>query len=128
MKMAIANAGMRPMDIECINAWGPGHRVIDRAEARAIGQLFGQNAKEIAAVSIKGAIGNPLGAAGAIQTACAALSQRHGIIPPTVNWERSDPACPLNLANVARMATHGTTVVNSHGLSGTNACLVVKRT
>lgn len=128
MQIALANAAIHPREVDCVNAWGPGHRVIDQAEARAVARLFGEHAREIATVSIKGAIGNPLGAAGAIQTACAALALQHGVIPPTVNWEHPDPACPLNLSSRARITAHRTTVVNSHGLSGTNACLVVKRT
>jgi 3-oxoacyl-(acyl-carrier-protein) synthase len=68
-----------------------------------------------------------LGAGGAIQAGCAALGLKHSIIPPTVNWEYPDPGCPLNLSGQARHVAHNTTIVNSHGLSGTNACLVLNR-
>jgi len=77
--------------------------------------------------SIKGAIGNPLGAAGAIQTGCAALGLAHGIIPPTVNWVHPDPSCRLNLRASTRYVAHETILINAHGLSGTNSCLVLAK-
>jgi 3-oxoacyl-[acyl-carrier-protein] synthase II len=127
MRLAVANAGLNLAEVDCINAWGPGHKIIDQAEARALGRVFGPALAGIPAVSLKGAIGNPLGAGGAIQTGCAALGLVHGIIPPTVNWQYPDPGCPLNLSAQPRHVAHTTTIVNAHGLSGTNACLVLKR-
>ncbi|HEY5078434.1 MAG TPA: beta-ketoacyl synthase N-terminal-like domain-containing protein, partial [Opitutaceae bacterium] len=67
MKMALANAQRSPSTVDLINAWGPGHREIDAIEAECLCQFFGERLKEIPAVSLKGAIGNPLGAAGSIQ-------------------------------------------------------------
>jgi 3-oxoacyl-(acyl-carrier-protein) synthase len=127
IRHAIANSGLSCGEIECINAWGPGHKIIDAAEAMALGAVFGDGLRSIPAVSLKGAIGNPLGAAGAIQAGCAALSLRDGIVPPTVNWEFPDPTCQLNLSSRARFIPHRATLVNSHGLSGTNSCLVLTR-
>lgn len=127
IRLALANAGLHADEIECINAWGPGHKVIDAAEALALASVFGPALAEIPAVSIKGAVGNPLGAGGAIQTGCAALGLRQGIVAPTVNWQFPDPACPLNLSAGCRSVQHRTTLVNAHGLSGTNACLVLTR-
>lgn len=125
IKLALANAGRRLNEIECINAWGPGHKVVDRAEAQVLQTTFGDLLANIPAVSIKGAIGNPLGAAGAIQVGAAALGLADEMIPPTVNWQFADPDCPLNLSAKARAVSHRVTLVNSHGLSGTNACLVL---
>jgi 3-oxoacyl-[acyl-carrier-protein] synthase II len=88
--------------------------------------MFGPRLGEIAAVSLKGAIGNPLGAAGAIQTASLALTFRTGIVPPTVNWQTPDPDCPLNLSNQARHLRPRIGIVNAHGLSGSNATLVME--
>lgn len=127
IRLAIANAGCRPDEIECVNAWGPGHKIIDLAEARALTRVFGTNLGSIPSVSLKGAIGNPLGAAGAIQVGASVLGLKRGTIPPTVNWEFPDPACALNLSGHPRLIAHGTTLVNAHGLSGTNSCLVLKR-
>lgn len=127
IELALANAGMHATEIDTINAWGPGHRIIDAAEAGALRQIFNRRLADIPTFSIKGAIGSPLGAGGAIQVAATALGLQSGAIPPTVNWQYPDPECPLNLNSKARHIGHGTALINSHGLSGTNACLVLKR-
>lgn len=127
VRLATGNAGLRPCDIEAVSAWGPGHRVLDAAEAAMMREYFGDALGEVPVSSIKGAIGNPFAAAGAIQVGCAALGLKHGFIPPTVNWQHPDPACPLNLSARPRYISHRNTLINSHGLSGSNACLVLKR-
>jgi 3-oxoacyl-(acyl-carrier-protein) synthase len=125
VRLATGNAGLRPRDIEAVSAWGPGHRVLDAAEATMMQAYFGEALGEIPVSSLKGAIGNPFAAAGAIQAGCAALGLRHGFIPPTVNWQHPDPACPLNLSAKSRYVCHGNILVNAHGLSGSNSCLVL---
>ncbi|RFC47483.1 MAG: 3-oxoacyl-[acyl-carrier-protein] synthase II [Verrucomicrobia bacterium] len=127
MRLALGNTGLRPRDIECISAWGPGHKTLDAAEARVLQDYFGSELAAIPAVSLKGAIGNPLGAAGAIQVGCAALGLSRSAIPPTVNWEHPDPSCPLNLSGKTRYIAHRNTLINAHGLSGANACLVLNQ-
>ncbi|HMD61058.1 MAG TPA: beta-ketoacyl synthase N-terminal-like domain-containing protein [Opitutaceae bacterium] len=127
MRMALANAKCRKDSIDLINAWGPGHREIDAAEAACLRAFFGERLMEIPAVSLKGAIGNPLAAAGSIQVASAALSLQTGRIPPTVNWETPDPECPLNLSTEARDVGCTVALVNAHGLCGTNASMVLSR-
>ncbi|HVT73544.1 MAG TPA: beta-ketoacyl synthase N-terminal-like domain-containing protein [Lacunisphaera sp.] len=124
---AMANACRRQEEVDYVNAWGPGHRVIDASEAFALKCQFGKRLDEIAVTSIKGAIGTPLGASGAVQVASVALSMRAGLIPPTVNWEHPDPNCPLNLSPRSRRLSPKVAIVNAHGLSGTNSCLVVER-
>jgi 3-oxoacyl-(acyl-carrier-protein) synthase len=127
MKMALANAQCRSAAVDLINAWGPGHTEIDAVEADCLGRLFGDRLKSIPAVSLKGAIGNPLAAAGSIQVASAALSLQTGRIPPTVNWKTPDPDCPLNLASSARDVGCTVALVNAHGLCGTNASMILFR-
>jgi len=127
MKMALANAKVRARSINLLNAWGPGHREIDAAEARCLRDFFGRDLEAIPAVSLKGAIGNPLAAAGSIQVASAALSLHTGRVPPTVNWETPDPECPLNLSTRARDVGCAWALVNAHGLCGTNASMVLSR-
>jgi 3-oxoacyl-(acyl-carrier-protein) synthase len=127
MKMALANSGCRAASVDLINAWGPGHSEIDAVEANCLRTFFGERLEKIPAVSLKGAIGNPLGAAGSIQVASTALSLKTGRIPPTVNWETPDPDCPLNLSANARDIGCSVAVVNAHGLCGTNASMVLLR-
>lgn len=125
--LCLANARVRPDEIDMISAWGPGHREIDAIEATALRQVFGGEIDRIAAVSIKGAIGNPFAAAGAIQAGCAALGLRDSFLPPTVNWAHPDPACRLNLSARPRFTPYAKALINSHGLSGTNSSLVLHR-
>jgi len=127
MRMALANAQLHASAIDFINAWGPGHVEIDASEAECLMRLFGPRLSLIPAVSIKGAIGNPLAAAGAIQVASTVLSLVTGVIPPTVNWETPDPECPLNLSRTAREVGCSCALINSHGLCGTNASMVLTR-
>lgn len=125
--LAIRNAGLSPDALDHLSCWGPGHAVIDRAESEAVHEVFGRNVERMAAYSIKGAIGNPLGAAGAIQVGCAALGLRKGFVPPTVNWRFPDPDCALNLSAEPRFVRTERALVNAHGLSGTNSVLVLER-
>lgn len=127
IEQCLANARTRICEVEHISAWGPGHREIDAAEAGVLREVFGTNLDAIAVTSIKGAIGNPFAAAGAIQAGTAALGIRDSFIPPTVNWRDPDPACRLNLSASPRFVPLQLALVNSHGLSGTNSALLLQR-
>jgi 3-oxoacyl-(acyl-carrier-protein) synthase len=122
---ALANGRMRASEVDMISAWGPGHREIDAAEARVLREVFGDRLDEIPTASIKGAIGNAFGAAGAIQVGCAALGLRHSFIPPTVNWLYPDPSCRLSLSARPRYLRARVALIDSHGLSGTNAAMLL---
>lgn len=127
MGLCLANARVRPSEIDLISAWGPGHRLIDAVEAAMLHKLFRSQLEDIPVVSIKGAIGNPFAAAGAIQVGCAALGMRESFIPPTVNWTHPDPNCALNLSSYPRYIPTTNVMINAHGLSGTNSCLLMQR-
>jgi 3-oxoacyl-[acyl-carrier-protein] synthase II len=126
-RIALANAQRRADEVEYICAWGPGHRIIDTSESTAMRRIFGDLLPEIAVTSLKGAIGTALAAAGAIQVASTALSMRLGQVPPTVNWDTPDPHCPLNLSAQTRYLTPKVAIVNAHGLSGSNAVVVLEK-
>ncbi len=126
-KMAIYNARLIPEKIDHLSCWGPGHRTIDKAEAEAVQDIFGSQTSELSAYSIKGAIGNPLGAAGAIQVACVSIAMTRGFLPPTVNWEYPDPVCALNLSKEVRRVSTNVALINSHGLNGTNSAMVLQK-
>lgn len=127
VKLAIANSNLTAASIDHISAWGPGHRQVDAAEAEILHEIFGSRLASIAAYSIKGAIGNPFAAAGAIQVAAAALGLRFGALPPTVNWNRRDPSCSLCLTNKVRWIDSEHAMINAHGVSGTNSCLILRK-
>lgn len=126
-RIALANASRRAEEVDYVCAWGPGHRAIDANESTALFQIFGQRLANIPVTSIKGAIGTALAAAGAIEVLSTALSMRHGQIPPTVNWENPDPQCPLNLNAQTRYLSPNVAMVNAHGLSGSNAVVVMEK-
>jgi 3-oxoacyl-(acyl-carrier-protein) synthase len=127
IELCLGNAKFRAEQIDMISCWGPGHREIDSMEARILTQIFGDRISQIPAVSIKGAIGNPFAAAGAIQVGCASLGLRHGFVPPTVNWKRPDPDCMLNLSGNARFIDFRRVLVTAHGVSGTNSGLILSK-
>ncbi len=112
--------------VDYISAWGPGDPVFDHCETRAIKKVFGQRAYQIAVSSIKGTIGNSLGAAGALQAVALAISYRHRMIPPTCNWEHSDIFCDLDyVRDVPRRAHVRHALINAHGIGGGNSSLLV---
>ncbi len=125
ISLALGDARVRPGDVESISAWGPGHKLVDAAEVRALQNVFGDLLPTVPAYSIKGSIGSPLSAAPSMQVAAAALAHRFGTLPPTVNWEFPDPECNLNLSSKSRSIAHRITLLNAHGLSGVNASLVL---
>ncbi len=126
-RLALADARLKSDEIDSINAWGPGHRRIDAGEGMAMSRVFGRHLAETPTLSIKGALGSALGAAPAIQVGVAALAQRTGVLPPTVNWLYPDPSCPFNLSNRARYIDHQYTLINAHGVGSVNSCMVLQR-
>jgi len=126
VRLALGNAGLRPGAIDCIHADGTGHKLLDYAEANVLREWLGSRLDAVPVVSIKGAIGNALGAAGAIQIGCAALGIRHSTIPPTVNWRHPDPSCPLNLSGSSRLLAMAATLVVGRDGAGSVASLILK--
>lgn len=126
-KGAIADALIRPGQIEAINAWAPGHRLIDSAEAGSMKIVFGDYISDILVYSLKGSIGSALGAAPAIQVGASALALASGVVPGTVNWQFPDPSCPLNLSSRSRDVSHEFELVNAHGVGSVNASIVLQK-
>ncbi len=128
MRWALEDAGVEPADIDYINAHGPGTVVGDPTETKAIKTLFGEHARQVPISSTKSMIGHSLGAAGTVEAIACVKSITEGIIHPTINLDVPDPECDLDyVPHVARKADVGTTLSNSFGLGGQNACLVLRR-
>lgn len=127
IRLAAAQARIPVANIDSISAWGPGHKLIDLAEAEKLRVVFADHLDQIATYSIKGSIGNPLGAAGPIQVAAAALGLRDQLVPPTVNWQYPDPGCRLNLSNTALSLPQKYSLINAHGVNGTNSAIILER-
>jgi len=127
MDMAIKDAKIDPKDIGYINAHGTSTKLNDLSENKAIKAVFGEHAYKLAVSSTKSMIGHVLGGAGGIEAVYTVLAIKHGIIPPTINYETPDPECDLDyVPNVARRAEMKAAMSNSFGFGGTNACLVLK--
>ena len=128
MRRAIEDAGVRPEDIQYINAHGTSTPFNDKTETMAIKKVFGEAARHLAVSSTKSMTGHLLGAAGGLEAGITALSLFHQIMPPTINYEFPDPECDLDFVpNTARKAGLVHALSNSFGFGGTNAALVLKR-
>jgi len=126
MRVALADAGLAPSDVDYINPHATSTPAGDLAEARAIEAVFGQRAQRIPVSSTKSMTGHLLGAAGAVEAVLCIRALATGVLPPTVNLDRPDPACPLDhVANRARHQPISVALSNSFGFGGTNATLVL---
>ena len=128
MRAALADAGLDPDDIGYINAHGTSTPAGDRAETQAVKAVFGDRAKRLPISSNKSMIGHLLGAAGGVEAVFGVLTLRHGVLPPTINYEEPDPECDLDyVPNTAREAAVTTVLSNSFGFGGTNGTLIFRR-
>ena len=128
MRAALARTGVEPERVDYINAHGTATPLGDEAETKAIRDVFGKRAYELAVSSTKSTMGHLLGAAGAVEGIITALAIHHGVIPPTINYRHPDPACDLDyVPNVARKADIDVALSNAMGLGGHNGCVLFGR-
>ena len=128
MRRALQKAGLRPEQVDYINAHGTSTQYNDRTETQAIKTCFGEHAYRLAVSSTKSMTGHTMGAAGAVESIISIMSIQTGIIPPTINLHHPDPECDLDyVPNQARKATVNVAMSNSMGFGGHNACLIFKR-
>jgi 3-oxoacyl-[acyl-carrier-protein] synthase II len=129
MRMAMADAGIGPDDVDYVNAHGTSTPVGDVSETRVLKLALGEEAARRTPVSsTKGATGHCLGASGALEAIFCVLAINEGIVPPTINYETPDPGCDLDyVPNKARPADVRVAVSNSFGFGGHNASLVLGR-
>jgi 3-oxoacyl-[acyl-carrier-protein] synthase II len=125
VRRALERAGVRPENIDYINAHGTGTPLNDLAETRAIKAVFGDAAYKVPISSTKSMTGHMLGAAGAFEAMVTILALRDGFVPPTVNLEHPDPECDLDyVPNIGRAVNARLVMTTSFGFGGHNACLV----
>ena len=125
MAIALRKAGLVPEDIDYINAHGTSTPINDRLETMAIKNLFGPRAYDVAVSSTKSMTGHLLGAAGAVEAMVCVKAIFHSVIPPTINYETSDPECDLDyVPNAARETRVRAAMSNSLGFGGHNATLL----
>lgn len=122
---ALRKAGLRPDEVDYINAHGTSTVLNDKSETLAIKRVFGDHAYEVPISSTKSMIGHLLGAAGAIEAIVCVKSIQEQLIHPTMNYETPDPECDLNYTpNEARRVRVRVALSNSFGFGGHNATLV----
>lgn len=128
MEAAIKDAGIRPEEVDYINAHGTSTKYGDELETMAIKKVFGEHAYKLTVSSTKSMTGHLLGAAGGVEAVITVLTIYNNIIPPTINLEKPDPACDLDyVPNQARQKEVNCAISNSFGFGGTNASLIFKK-
>lgn len=126
MVNAVKDAQLEMDDIGYVNAHGTATKMNDKTETLAIQTAF--NNRNVPVSSIKSMIGHSLGAAGAIEAAASVLAVQNGVLPPTINYETSDPECGLDvIPNEARKVNINAAISNSFGFGGQNGVLVFSK-
>jgi len=126
--MALKKAGIRPDEVDYINAHGTATQLNDTAETYAIKSVFGELAYRIPASASKSMTGHLLGASGALEAVISIMTINKGVIPPTINLNNPDPECDLDyVPHKARKAEVNTVVSNSFGFGGHNSVLIFRR-
>ena len=125
MQMALDHAGLKPSDIQYLNAHGTSTSIGDANESKAVMQVFGDDVKNLVMSSTKSMTGHLLGGAGGIEPVFTILALRDQIVPPTINVENQDPACPVDCCpNTARKMPVKNAMKNSFGFGGTNSTII----
>lgn len=128
MRRALLDAKIPIEKVDYINAHGTSTPLNDKIETRAIKNLFGKNAYRIPVSSTKSMTGHLLGATGGVEMIACLLALKKAIIPPTINYEESDPDCDLDyVPNQSREVKLGVAMSNSMGFGGHNAVLLLKK-
>jgi 3-oxoacyl-[acyl-carrier-protein] synthase II len=129
MRMALADAGLRPEQVGYVNTHGTSTPQGDIAECQAIRRVFGDWSDQgLVVSSTKSMTGHMLGAAGGAESVFSVLALHRGVVPPTLNVEEQDPECRLDVVpNVARPVTLEAVLSNSFGFGGTNAVLAFRK-
>ena len=128
MRMALEAGGIRPDEVDYLNAHGTSTPLNDKTETKAIKAVLGENARGVAISSTKSMTGHLMGAAGAIEAIASIKAIRESIVPPTINLTHPDPECDLDYTpNKAAPREVRVALSNSMGFGGHNACLTFRR-
>jgi 3-oxoacyl-[acyl-carrier-protein] synthase II len=128
MRRALERAEVTPDRVGYVNAHGTSTPLGDAAETRALKDVFGEHAYDLAVSSTKSVMGHCFGAAGAIEAMMCVLALHEGVLPPTINYEHPDPECDLDyVPNEARRVQVDVALSNAMGLGGHNGCVLFGR-
>ena len=121
---ALSRAGLTPSEVDYVNAHGTGTPLNDRTECLALRRVF--DGRRVPVSSIKALTGHLMGAAGSVEAIASLLAMRHGLIPPTWNWQAPDPDCDIDcVPNAPREARLRYVLSNSYAFGGNNASLLL---
>jgi len=127
IEAALADASLRPEQVDYINAHGTGTRLNDRTETAALMQVFGAHTQRLAVSSTKSMLGHCLNAGGALEALATVLSLRDGVIAPTIGFREADPECAIDcVPNQARVMPITVALSNSFAFGGLNAVLALR--
>ncbi|MBR1858905.1 MAG: beta-ketoacyl-ACP synthase II [Selenomonadaceae bacterium] len=128
MQLVLDDAGVKPEEIDYINAHGTSTHLNDQGETEAIKSIFGDHSKVLSVSSIKSMTGHMLGAAGGAECIATALSIENDILPPTINYETPDDGLDLDyVPNKSKSKTVNKAISNSFGFGGHNACIMLQK-
>lgn len=128
IKLALADAGIEPNEIDYINAHGTSTPLNDVIETTAIKRALGERAESVPISSTKSMIGHALGASGGMEAVACVKTIQTGVIHPTINYAQTDPDCDLDyVPNILRQADVKTVLSNSFGFGGQNACIIFRK-
>jgi 3-oxoacyl-[acyl-carrier-protein] synthase II len=127
MRLALRNAGLKPTDIDYVNAHGTSTPLGDEIEHGAVNRLFESESSKLSMSSTKSSIGHLLGAAGAVEAIFSIMAVVNNVAPPTLNLEKPSEGCDLDLVPLeAKERDIQTALSNSFGFGGTNATIIIK--
>ncbi|MDI6605983.1 MAG: beta-ketoacyl-[acyl-carrier-protein] synthase family protein [Candidatus Omnitrophota bacterium] len=128
INLALKDAGVKPSEVDYINAHGSSTKMNDIFETNAYKSIFGDYAYKLPISSFKSMIGHPLAAANAVELVVSSMIFEKDLLPPTINQEEKDPLCDLDyIPNLARQKRVNTILKTSSGFSGIHSSLVLKR-
>lgn len=127
IKKALRDAGVSVDEVDYINAHATSTPYGDRTEAEAVRKVFNKRVYDVPVSASKSMLGHMLGASGAVETAITILAIYHGLIPPTINLDNSDPECNLNHVTSTTKRDIDIAIKNSFGFGGVNAVLVLRK-
>jgi 3-oxoacyl-[acyl-carrier-protein] synthase II len=128
MKAALADAGIKPAEVDYINAHGTATPLNDRYETEAIKAVFQEHSRALAVSSTKSMLGHMLGAAGGVEAIMAVQAICTGVLPPTINLDCPDPDCDLDyVPHQARRQEVKVAMSNTFGFGGVNAVLILRK-
>jgi 3-oxoacyl-[acyl-carrier-protein] synthase II len=127
-RIALEKAGVKPVEVDYINAHGTATLLNDQTETNVIKSVYGEHARRVPISASKSMLGHMLGAAGSVEAVITILAMQNSLLPPTINLTTPDPNCNLDyVPNQARQAVVKTAVSNSFGFGGHNSVLVFKK-